>query len=448
MTTERPRGTWSDRLPALRPRFVCLVAAAAVLVALVPIGWPWNLVAVNAGLVALALLDWLLTVRPTAVDVQRVVPEAVRLEEQAEISWRITNSSKRGALVSVADELPPSLQAATKGGTAWVERSGSVVLQTTALPQRRGRLQLPALTVRVVGPLGLVAREERRHVSGTVRAYPMFPAQREAELRLERGRILEVGLRSVRAHGGGTEFEQLREYGVDDDYRRIDWSATARMRKPIVRTFRAEQHQRVVILVDCGRTMAAKVAGVPRLDHAMDAAMGLATVASHVGDEVGLVSFDAEIRSRTPAQPGRRQVAALTEAVYDLQPRLIESSYSSVFSHVLENHRRRSLVVLLTDLAEEVVVDTLVPAVGLILQRHELIVAGVDDPAVRRWRLAEPDDERSAYRKAAASMAIADRRHAIEALRSRGATVVDALPGRLGAELTDAYLQLKATGSL
>ena len=146
------------------------------------------------------------------------------------------------------------------------------------------------------GPLGLAASQGRRSLPGVLRVYPPFRSRAEAELRIDRARILEVGLRSARARGGGTEFDSLREYGVDDETRRIDWSATARTAKVIVRTYRAERNQTVLMLLDTGRLMAGQVAGVPRLDHALDAVMMLTAVATRLGDRAGLVAFADQLR--------------------------------------------------------------------------------------------------------------------------------------------------------
>ena len=114
---------------------------------------------------------------------------------------------------------------------------------------------------------------------------------------------MEIGLRSARGFGAGTEFETLREYGNDDDFRRIDWWASARAGKAIVRTFRAERNQNVVILLDNGRVMAGQVDGFPRVEHTMDAAMMLCTVATRLGDKCGLVTFDTEVRSIVAVAP-------------------------------------------------------------------------------------------------------------------------------------------------
>src|SRR5204862_4906045 len=191
---------------------------------------------------------------------------------------------------------------------------------TTIRPSRRGRFSPTEVVLRVEGPLRLVARQGRRRLPGVLRVYPPFDSRDEAELRVDKARILEVGLRSAQGRGGGTEFDSLREYSVDDEFRRIDWAATARAARPIVRTYRAERNQTVVLLLDAGRLMAGRVDDVPRLDHAMDAVMMLTAVATRLGDRAGLVAFDEGVRAMVGPGHARGQLARVTEAVYTLEP--------------------------------------------------------------------------------------------------------------------------------
>ena len=434
--------------PVLTGRFVALAAGGWVLVVALPLSVPWGLVVVDGALVALLALDRLLTPSPARFAVERVAPVRATVGSGDVVRWTVRNSTGRRRKVSLADGFPPSLGASTRRATLALAPHGAVSAEVAVLPVRRGRSRIEVLTLRVRGPLGLQARHEDRPYPHVVRVHPVLPSRREAELRIARGRSLEVGSRSARAFGGGTEFEQLREYGVDDDYRRIDWAATARTGKPIVRTYRTEQNQNVIVLLDCGRTMAGRVADVPRLEHGMDAALALATVASRLGDRVGLLGFDRSIRTEVPPHHGREQVGRLAEAVFDLQPELVESDYRGAFAHLLGRYRRRALVVLVTDLAPEVVADTMVPAIGLVTRRHALVVAGVGDPEVSRWSAWSPDDATSTYRKVAAVRTLDERRRTVAALRSRGAVVIDAAPGRLGADLADEYLRTKAVGGL
>jgi uncharacterized protein (DUF58 family) len=324
-----------------------------------------------------------------------------------------------------------------------------VLRGTAALqPSRRGRFDLRHVTVRVHGPLGLAGRQRTLPLPALLRVHPAFPSREEAELRVQRGRLLEVGLRSAKGRGGGTEFDQLREYGVDDEVRRIDWAATARAGKPMVRTYRAERNQHVLLLLDAGRVMAGQVAGVPRLEHAMDAVLCLTTVATRLGDRCGLVAFDHEVRSVLPARAGRDQVGRAAEAMFELEPELVESDYQGAFTQALARFRRRALIVLFTDLVEQAVGESLLPALPLLVRHHVVLVAAVRDPDVVRWAGQSADEPADAYRTAAATMALAERERAIARLRGLGAIVIDAAPGQLAPRLADAYLDLKARGTL
>jgi uncharacterized protein (DUF58 family) len=483
-------------VPVLTWRPVVGAAVGSLVVLVLPVPPPAGLWVVNGALLVAAVADWVLAVRPDDLEVERDLPGIVPLGTEAEITWRIAHGPgrhrgrqgadppgqpgrdsgardpgapdpgsrdrgardpgarnplpvlRRGLRVRVADELAPSLGATTRRVRVVVPFGGRVMAATRIRPGRRGRFAPAEVVVRVEGPLGLVARQGRRRVPGVLRVYPPFDSRDEAELRVDKARILEVGLRSAQGRGGGTEFDSLREYGVDDEFRRIDWAATARSGKAIVRTYRAERNQTVLLLLDSGRTMAGRVADVPRLDHAIDAVMMLTSLATRLGDRAGLVAFDREVRAVVGPGHARDQLSRVTEAMYQLQPLLVESDYRGAFAETLTRFRRRAMLVVLTELAEQAVAETLLPALPLIARDHLVVVASVADPEVRGWASATPVEPGAAYRKAAAVAALADRRRTVARLRGLGAVVVDAPPGRLAPDLADAYLRVKATGRL
>jgi uncharacterized protein (DUF58 family) len=442
-------------LPVPTWRLVVGAAVGSLVVLVLPAPPPLGLWVVNGVLLGAAAADWLLAVKPGELEVERELPGIVPLGAEARITWRVTrrgpgrwDPGRRGARVRLADELAPSLGAVTRRVRVVVPPNGRAVAATTIRPSRRGRFTPTEVVLRVEGPLGLAAGQGRRRLPGVLRVYPPFDSRDEAELRVNKARILEVGLRSAQGRGGGTEFDSLREYGVDDEFRRIDWAATARSTKPIVRTYRAERNQTVLLLLDSGRTMAGRVADVPRLDHAMDAVMMLTSLATRLGDRAGLVAFDREVRAVVGPGHGRDQLSRVTEAMYQLQPLLVESDHRGAFAETLARFRRRAMLVVLTELAEQAVAETLLPALPLIARDHLVVVASVADPEVRGWALATPVEPGAAYRKAAAVAALADRRRTVARLRGLGAVVVDAPPGRLAPDLADAYLRVKATGRL
>lgn len=405
-------------------------------------------IALNALLAGVAVTDFFLAPSPDAIRIEREVPDVISLGVEGSIGWRLTNPLRRPLKVTFADELAPSLRARSRRARVTLPGKRSVDVRTSFRPSRRGRFAIETLTVRVDGPMGLASRQKARKRLDLLRVYPPFKSKDEAELRINRARILEIGLRSAQGRGGGTEFDQLREYTPDDEFKKIDWSATARAGKAIVRTYRAERNQTVINLLDNGRVMAGRVDGVPKVEHAMDAVMMLTAVSTRLGDRAGLVAFDSVVRAVVPPSHGRQQLGRVTEAMYALEPQLVESDYLGAFSETLARFRRRAMLVIYTDLVEQAVYETLLPAMPMIARSHLVVIASVQDPDVVSWARAIPEDAEEAYRKAAAVTALDERRRITAKLRGLGATVVDAPPGEIAPRLADAYLKVKAVGRL
>ena len=433
-------------MPVLTRRLALLAVLLALPLILIG-AWP-VFVAVNVLLAVLVAIDFTAAPRPASIGIERELPEVVALDTVATCAWHITNPTGRSLQVAVADELPPSLRARTRQLRVTVPAGQTLVARTRIRPARRGRFEISELVVRVDGPLGLAARQRSRHRIDTLRVYPPFRSRDEAELRINRARVLEMGLRTAQGRGGGTEFDQLREYTPDDELKRMDWAATARAGKAIVRTYRAERNQTVINLLDNGRVMAARVDDVPKVEHAMDAVMMLTAVSTRLGDRAGLIAFDSEVRSVVAPAHGRGQLGTVTEAMYALEPQLGESDYLAAFTEALVRFRRRAMLVLYTDLVEQAVAEALLPALPLIVRTHVVVVASVQDPDVVRWAREPAADEEQAYRKVAATIALDERRRVRAQLRGLGVTVIDAPPGKLAPQLADAYLKVKATGRL
>ena len=437
----------------MRPVPTRRLAVVAAVAALLVLALPGDrlllpLLVVNGLLLALALGDVAVAVDPGQLHVERDLPPVLVLRSAGEVRWTLRNPTDRSLRVSLADELAPSLSASTRRLRGSLPAQARLVGNATLAPTRRGRFDVTDVVVRVEGPLGLGARQRTLRIPAVLRVHPVFASRAEAELRINRARILEVGLRSAKGRGGGTEYDQLREYGVDDEVRRIDWAATARAGKAMVRTYRAERNQTVLLLLDNGRVMAGRVADVPRVEHAMDAVMCLTTVATRLGDRCGLVIFDREVRSVLPAHAGREQLGRVAEAMYALDPVLAESDYRGAFTQALARFKRRSLIVLFTDLVEQAVGESLLPALPLLVRHHLVVIAAVRDPDVTGWAARSPADVDEAYRAASATAALAERDRTIARLRGLGAVVVDAPAGELAPKLADTYLDLKARGSL
>ena len=213
-----------------------------------------------------------------------------------------------------------------------------------------------------------------------------------------------------------------------------------------MRSYRAEQHQTVIVMLDNGRMMAARSGGVTRLEHAMDAVMALATVSSRIGDRLGMVTFDRAPHRVVAPGRGRQQMSLLTETMFALEPLLSESDYDQAVTMVLAKFRRRALIVLLTDLVDPVVQASIAPAVAALTTRHQVVVGAVTNTDVAEWSRRVPRNADDGYRTGSALESIDDRVVASRRLQALGAVVVDAEAGRLGPSLVDHYLETKARG--
>jgi uncharacterized protein (DUF58 family) len=443
------RGTrrwWAGMLPVPTLRLAAGLAVVGAVVLVAPVALPvWPVLVVAASLL---VVDGALAPAPWRIGVHRTLPAVLPLEGEGTLRWELSNPGARRLAVAVADELPPSLGAGTRRVGLRLPPRGRAQTLTTLHPRRRGTFRPTELTVRVTGPLGLATRQAARDVPGRIEVHPSFRSRDAAELRIRRARILEEGRRSVRGRGGGTEFEALRDYVEGDEFRHVDWAATARTGRPVVRTYRAERNQTVLVLLDTGRVVAGLVGGVPRLDHGMDATLALATVATRSGDRAGLLAFGAEVRALVPPRRDTDQLRRLSSAMHALEPELNESGYRDAFRLTLARFRRRALLVIITELAAEAVQETLLPALPLVAREHAVIVASVRDPELTRLAEGEIDGPGAAYTAAAAASLLAERRRVAALLRAAGAHVVDAAPDELAAALADTYLDVKARGAL
>ncbi|MEJ7716783.1 MAG: DUF58 domain-containing protein [Thermoleophilaceae bacterium] len=313
-------------------------------------------------------------------------------------------------------------------------------LDVSLLPRRRGRHRLPALAARREGALGLgrwfhTVGEERE-----VLVYPDLPAATRVALAVRQGRFGDAGRLRRGPLGLGTEFESIREYLPDDDVRQVNWRATARLGRPMSNQYRVEQDREIVCLIDAGRLMAAPVGDRTRLDAAVDAATTVALSADELGDRCGLVAFDDEVRRRLA--PGRAAGQTVVRALFDLEPRSVDSDYELAFRAV--GNAKRAWVLVLTDLLDESAAGTLLEAMPVLARRHAVAVASVADPELEGMVSTPPERPLDVYAASAALEVLEARSRVAGRLRRLGTQVIEAPPDRLGAACVTALLRAKA----
>ncbi|OBI73660.1 DUF58 domain-containing protein [Mycobacterium asiaticum] len=419
---------------------------------------PWPARAFEILLLMLAILvvvDVVLAASPRRLRFTRSPDTSARLGQPVTAGLLIQNDGRRRFRGRLRDAWPPSARAEPRTHPLALAAGQRQQLETQLRPVRRGDQRAAAVTARSIGPLGLAGRQSSQPVPGQVRVLPPFLSRKHLPSRLAKLREID-GLLPTLIRGQGTEFDSLREYVVGDDVRSIDWRASARRTDVMVRTWRPERDRRVVIVLDTGRMAAGRVgvdptaadpAGWPRLDWAMDAALLLAALASRAGDHVDFLAHDRVSRAAVFGASRTELLAQLVDAMAPLQPALVESDWRAMVAAILRRTRRRSLVVLLTDLNATALDEGLLPMLPQLSAKHHVLVAAVADPRVDQLA-AGRSDAAAVYDAAAAERARNERRAIASRLRRSGVEVVDAPPTEIAPGLADRYLAMKATGQL
>ncbi|MDF2444221.1 MAG: hypothetical protein JWR01_2424 [Subtercola sp.] len=434
---------------AVSGRFVLLLALGAVPIVL--LGQAYGL-AVEAlgGWLALALLlgivDLLLAGSPRRVVIERDLPLRVRLGQPAVSGLYLTNNGRRAIRGTVRDAWQPSAGALTTRFAVRIPAGERRLVSAELRPFRRGERRVEEVGIRSFGPLGLWARQANITAPGRIRVLPPFNSRRHLPSRLARLRELD-GRTSVMIRGQGTEFDSLREYVRGDDVRSIDWRATARRDDLVVRTWRPERDRRVVIVIDSGRTSAARIDDEPRLDTAFEAALLLAALASRAGDRIDVIAWDRRVRARVQGQTGAELLSRMVDALAPIDPELLETDWSAVPARVREITNQRALVVLLTSLETPGSSRGLLAVLPQLTQRHTVLVASVTDHNTFE-RVGQRADLEQTYTAAAAERALLDVARVSAAARQQGADVVTGSPADLPPAVADRYLALKAAGRL
>ncbi len=419
---------------------------------------PWPPRAFGMLLLALAVavaIDVALAASPRKLSYTRGANSSIRLGQPADAALVIHNVGRRRFRGLVRDAWPPSARAQPRTHPINIAAGERQQVNTALQPVRRGDQHCAAVTARSIGPLGLAGRQRSQVVPGQVRVLPPFLSRKHLPSRLAKLREID-GLLPTLIRGQGTEFDSLREYVVGDDVRSIDWRASARRADVMVRTWRPERDRRVVLVLDTGRMAAGRVgvdptdadpAGWPRLDWSMDAALLLAALASRAGDHVDLLAHDRVSRAAVFGASRTELLAQLVDAMAPLQPALVESDWRSMVATIARRTRRRSLVVLLTDLNATALDEGLLPVLPQLSAKHQVVVAAVADPRVDQLAIGR-SDAAAVYDAAAAERARNDRGTIAARLRRSGVEVVDAPPTEIAPALADRYLAMKATGRL
>lgn len=407
------------------------------------LGAPWLLLVYNLILVAAAVISWLAAPSHKHIRISRQFDPVLSVRVPNRVVVTVLNDGPETIDFRMREEPPPLFEASEKEFDLHLRPGEERQFAYTITPNERGGDYFRGTYVRIRSKLNLVKREVKLHTEQPLRVYPNVLAIREFDLLKQKGMLKQVGIRKSRAKGLGMEFESLREYTEGDDYRKIDWKATARRSKLVVRNYEQEKNQSVIICIDIGRKTLSEVNGVPKIDHMLDACIMLTHAASVAGDCVGLLVYSNSVKRYIPPRKGRNQVGFIIEALHDLVSEPVESDHAAAFAYLASRWKRRSLVVSFTDIDDGDQARSFTMSYGPIARHHIALVASVGDPGLKVDAECKLSTREDMYSKAASLFVLSDRKGAETVLSNHNINLIDAEPQDLSAALVSYYFMVK-----
>jgi uncharacterized protein (DUF58 family) len=434
-------------VPTLRAAIlVALAAPVALLIAAVAPG-AWIIApALGGALLLVVLADALAAGRANDVRLT-VLPDA---EVGAEARMQVSASFSGGRQGRVECSVAADPRLLEDGASAFgLNRHGERRWQASAhfRPSRRGTGNIEKLWLRWTGPLGLGARQFSREVNETVRVWANLGDVRSPSLQAFL-RDAQFGLIARRLRGEGSQFEALAEYQPGMDRRRIDWKSSARHVHLYAKEYEAERNNPIVFAFDCGQSMCEPVAGMPRIDRAVSAALATAYVALKGGDKVALFGFAARPGVMTPFIADTRNFRRLQSAAAGLDYHAQEPNFTLALATLAGKLQRRSLIIVFSDFTDPTSAELMVESIGRLVSRHLVLFVTIADEELEGIAGAEPDDMQSLAMAVTADSLLRQRALVVRRLRQIGVDVIEAPHDQIGTRLIDAYLAIKRMGAI
>ena len=444
-----------------------------LLIFLLPVAIPIALSTLSLGLLFLggayvvllfvvSVIDYI-TNPVSNVEVRREMNSKFSLSVENIVTLKIINRSRHPLKMRLKDDFPDEFLFEEVIHDCHIPPRHHVDISYRLTPLRRGLYQFADIHLRCWGILGLIVRQHRVPAAADVKVYPNLQAIRQYELLVKRGMLHQIGLKNSRQFGEGTEMERLREYLPDDGFRRIDWKATARHQKPIVREFETERSQDVVIMLDTGRLMASPILldaptlpsaepteqkAMLKLDYAINTTLMTAYVSTLRGDKVGLIAFADTVHQYLAPKPGKRQFLTMLETIYALPVHSVEPDFETAFKYLATKQRKRALIILFTDILDSDSATGIASYVAQLSKHHLVVCVTLTDSGIVELADQKFTDSKSVYQKAIAERLLQEKHATLEILRRQAVITIDVPAHQLTMAVVNKYLELKAKSKI
>ncbi|HUF03485.1 MAG TPA: DUF58 domain-containing protein [Aridibacter sp.] len=423
---------------------------------LVPLSLSWQMpdlryavLAFDLVLLAAAVADYFLSRRPEGLSVERRFAKRFAIGDPNDVTLTVRNDTGRDLSLRIKDEHPPEMRIVDSREASFTVENGTRAEFTyTITPPKRGKYEFGLTAVRFRSRLGLVWCQQRLGEATPVKVYPDMRRAREIELKaVGANTYLAIQRRSVR-RGEGREFESMRDYVRGDELRHISWTTTARRAKLTTRQYQIERDQTIIIALDAGRLMTGRIGDETKFDTAIHATLALVSAAARGGDNCGIAVFGRKVKTFLPPKKSIGHIDGILEALHDLEPEMIEPSYSRAFQFIAANSKKRSFVIILTDLIDKESSAELINSLKLLRPTHLPLVVTIGDRDLNSTVSAIPANLREVFVQSAAEEIIHQRESALRQVETMGGLALDVTTQTLAPRLLETYLKVKERGLL
>ena len=414
-------------------------------------------------LFVVATIDYVTNPLFKSVEIQRLMSTKFSLGAPNVVTIKIVNRSRYNLKIQIKDDFPTEFLYDTVINEIDIPAMQEENITYNLNPMRRGMYKFGDIHIRCLGVIGLVVRHHIISAESEVKVYPNLHAIQQYELLVKRGMLHRMGLKNSRQFGEGTEMERLREYMADDDFRRIDWKATSRQRKPIVREFETERSQDIVIMLDTGRLMASPILleksdsmdadtisqkAMLKLDYAINTTLMAAYVSILKGDKVGMIAFADNVHQYLAPKSGKKQFLTMLETIYATPVQPVEPDFEAAFSYLSSKQRKRALIILFTDILDNDSAEGIATYVAQFSKHHLVICVTLTDSGIVELAEQNVTNSNSIYQKTIAQRMLQEKHATLEMMRKRGVITIDVPAHQLTMAVVNKYLELKAKSKI
>ncbi|MFN8205897.1 MAG: DUF58 domain-containing protein [Bacteroidales bacterium] len=388
----------------------------------------------------------MLFIRKKGIEAGREVSDRLSNGDPNPVKIILKNNYPFNARCEVIDEVPDQFQIRNFNMGVKLTPGAEKLLEYTLTPKRRGEYQFGYIRVFVVGPVGMVIRRYSSAAPKTCKVYPGFLQMRRFELLAASERLTEAGIKTVRRLGHQLEFDQIRDYVSGDDFRTVNWKATALRAKLMVNQYRDEKAQPVYSLIDMGRNMKMPFGGMHLLDYAINASLVISNIAMLKQDKAGILTFNTGISGFLPADRKNMYVLRIMEMLYKQETNFQESDFEKLYAFVSKRIRQRSLLILYTNFESRVSMERIKPVLLRISRSHPLLVILFENTEINTLLGMKSSGAEEIYTKTIAEQLVEEKRQMVKELNRYGIFALLTAPEKLNVNLINRYLEFKATG--